>query len=205
MKDQVQSYRGEFIEEKKKHGNTVLDEAQRLVNLYRHANAFGENFSAQLDEMLLSASPEVQMALSDILGGQVVRQYCTYLKERTTPQDNKEQSNQETDVLGKRLGYLPEPEDETSISSQGNSKEIEALFKTVLTAHQQELSELIKAQSENLTALLGRSNQEGYEKTSYPTTRFKNTVEQDKGKRYADVIEAVPQTPVFVPDETEGF
>ena len=205
METQAQSFRSSFIEEQKTHVDTVIEEAQRLVNLYRHADAFGEEFMPKLDQMLLSATPEVQMALSDILGGQIVRRYCAYLKEKTAPQKAVEE-----DTTDKRLapeqGYLPQPDDSLKVDALKDGN-IEALLKEFLTAHQQELSELLKVQSENLTAVLGKMDQNTHESGLNPTDHLMNTIRQESGqqRKYADVIEAGSQSPVLVPDETEGF
>ena len=202
MEKRTQSYRSAFIEEQKTHVDTVLEEAQRLVNLYRHADSFGEDFKVQLDQMLLSAPLEVQTALSDILGGQIVRQYCTYLKERTMPKDVPEQKAEKP---VQQQGYLPSPEE--TVAPQGNTENVAEVLKEFLAAHQQELNKLLKAQSENLNTILGRVNQNTHEMALHQTDRLINAIQQETGKqkKYADVIEAGPQTPVLVPDETEGF
>ena len=198
----TQSFRSTFIEEQKIHTDTVIEEAQRLVNLYRHADSFGKDFMVRLDQMLLSAPAEVQTALSDILGGQIVRRYCTYLKERTMP---KNDPNPEEKQPLPQQGYLPDP-NETSPSAQGTASDIESLLKSFLTAHKQELNDLLKAQSDHLETILGRFNQNAHEVATRQTDRLINTIQQEAGqKKYADMIEASPQTPVLVPDETEGF
>ena len=205
MEKQTKSYRSAFIEEQKTHVDTVLEEAQRLVNLYRHADSFGEDFKVQLDQMLLSAPMEVQTALSDILGGQVVRQYCAYLKERVAPeQPANQKSDEKKSVI--QQGYLPSPE-EANATIGGNAGNVEGMLKEFFEAHQQALKELLKVQSENLTNILGRVNQNTHEMALNQTDRLINAIQQEKGKqkKYADVIEAGVQTPVLVPDETEGF
>ena len=201
---QTQSLRNTFIEEQKIHTDTVLEEAQRLVNLYRHADSFGQDFAEQLDQMILSASSEVQTALSDILGGKVVRQYCSYLKERTTPQNASDQNTEQNPIP--QQGYLPNPEESPTIPLQETGSNVEALLESFLAVHKQELAELLKAQSDHLTTILGRFNQNAHEVAAHQTDRLINTIQQEAGqKKYADVIEASPQTPVLVPDETEGF
>ena len=210
METQNQSFRSAFIEEQRTHVDTVIEEAQRLVNLYRHADAFGEEFMPKLDQMLLSATPEVQTALSDILGGQVVRQYCTYLKEHTMPQQ-EQPTDSEDQSLKPQQGYLPTPDGDLGQYFDGgetsSTSGIESLLKQFLTAHQQELNEILKAQSENLTTVLGKIDQNTHEVASHQTDRLINVIQQEAGKqkKYADVIEAGPQSPVLVPDETEGF
>lgn len=69
-----------FLKQREKRQNTTGIEAKRLVNLYRQLPLFGEGFLETYNKMLLDASADVQMALPDIIGGAVVRQYLEFLK-----------------------------------------------------------------------------------------------------------------------------
>lgn len=71
-----------FIKQREKRQNDTGIEATKLVNLYRQLPLFGEDFLETYNKMLLDASPEVQMTLSDIVGGSVVRQYLEFLKSK---------------------------------------------------------------------------------------------------------------------------
>ena len=206
MSEASQSLKSVFKQEQQNRGNAVIDEAQRLVNLYRHAESFGEEFMAKLDDMLLTASPEVQTALSDILGGQVVRQYCLFLKDKKTPKEEK----QTEEEAPEQKGYLPEPTiaAPTLTGESGiDPAALEMIFQNFLKAHQEELAELLKAQSETMSTLLKRFDQNTHEVASHQTDRLINALQQETGKqkKYSDIIESTGQTPVLVPDETEGF
>ena len=203
MSEQNKSFKEIFKQEQQNRSNDVVDEAQRLVNLYRHAEAFGEEFMTELDEMLLTTSPEVQTALSGILGGQVVRQYCLFLKDKKMPQETK-QVEQKTEAVPK--GYLPDPT--TVLTSGGagfDSSAFEMLFQNFLKAHQEELTQLLKTQSETMSTLMKRFDQNTHEVASHQTDRLINALQQEVGKqkKYSDIIESSGQTPVLVPDETE--
>ena len=212
MTDEKTSFRKAFIQEQQNHVDDVAEEAQRLVNLYRHADAFGDDFMPKVDEMLLAASPEVLTAMSNILGGQVVRRYCSYLKEKTMPE---EQRIEKTEKIEKPVqkGYLPDPEKEIlSFPTTGAGSGIDAgvldiLFKKFLEAHQEELSQLLKEQTETMSNLLQRFDKNTHEMASHQTDRLIDALQQEAGKQkqYADVIESTAQTPVLVPDEMEGF
>lgn len=71
-----------FVKQREKRQNDTGIEANRLVNLYRQLPLFGEDFLETYNKMLLDASAEVQMTLSDIVGGSVVRQYLEFLKSK---------------------------------------------------------------------------------------------------------------------------
>ena len=205
MSEENKSFKELFKQEQQNRGNAVIDEAQRLVNLYRHAESFGEEFMPELDKMLLAASPEVQTALSDILGGQVVRQYCMFLKDKKSSNHEEEQPDQEKEVVPK--GYLPEPT--ATLTGAGGSgmdtAAFEVLFQNFLKAHQEELTQLMKTQSETMSTLLKRFDQNTHEVASHQTDRLINALQQEVGKQksYSDIIESTGQTPVLVPDETE--
>ena len=207
MSVQKQSLKSTFIKEQQNRTDNVVEEAQRLVNLYHHAEAFGEDFMGKLDEMLLAASPEVQTALSNILGGQIVRQYCLFLKEKTEQKENKKVNEENEEI--KREGYLPKPDEElTAVSGSSiGSGDLDALFKNFLKAHQTELEQLLKAQSETISTLLKRFDQNTHEVASHQTDRLIDALQQEVGKQksYSDIIESTGQTPVLVPDEMEGF
>ena len=207
MSVQKQSLKSAFIKEQQNRTDNVVEEAQRLVNLYNHAEAFGEDFMSNLDEMLLAASPEVQTALSNILGGQIVRQYCLFLKEKTGQKEDEKVSEENEEI--KREGYLPKPDEEAMAigGSTVGSGDLDALFKNFLKAHQTELEQLLKAQSETISTLLKRFDQNTHEVASHQTDRLIDALQQEVGKQksYSDIIESTGQTPVLVPDEMEGF
>ena len=76
-----------FLNQRAKRQNSAIVEARKLVNLYRHLSLFGDDFLNQYNEMLMGATPEVQMVLPDIIGGTVVRQYLEFLKGRSKQND----------------------------------------------------------------------------------------------------------------------
>jgi len=204
MSNQEQSFRSAFIQEQQNRTDYVLEEAQRLVNLYRHADSFGEAFMPELDKMLLAMSPEVQTALSDILGGQIVRQYYDYLKEKGKPAPEQDEQPETVENKPVSVGYLPQPDSETN-PVPGGTADTEKLLKTLLEAHDSELKELLKEQTNTLSALLQRLNQKSPD-SSYVVRDYQpNYRRQANHKKYSDVIEAGGQAPVLVPDETEGF
>lgn len=127
-----------FNKKRKEQGNDALMNAQRLVNLYRHASAFGDDFIQKFNQELLQASPEVQTVLSDIVGGNVVRQYYDFLKENAT---DIKSDNDKTAL--KKNGYLPSPDEDNAISyplagdtvSNVDTKGLEKLFREISEAN----------------------------------------------------------------------
>lgn len=189
-----------FDQQQANRTDMVLEEAQRLVNLYHHADSFGEDFEAKLDDMLLAVTPDVLSALSNILGGSVVRRYAEFLKEQKTPAvQNESGADDPGEASQTQTGYLPSPaEDEPC---QTGSVAFEALFK----AHQTELERLLEAQTETLAQVIKKVDQTTHDVASRQTDRLIHAIRQETGKQkqYSDVIESA-QSPILVPDETEG-
>ena len=88
----VQTKFHSFLKQRNNKTNEAMQEAQRLVNLYRVLNDFGADFVDQYNVMLKSASDEVQMALKALVGGQEVRQYLEFLQL----EDDKDKGTNDT-------------------------------------------------------------------------------------------------------------
>jgi len=99
-----------FLQHKNNKTNVAMQGAQKLINLYRVLDDFGEEFVEEYNTMLLDASDEVKMALKGLMGGAEVRQYLDYLIERSHQRKNTEGENVATQ--GGALGYLPSPSEE---------------------------------------------------------------------------------------------
>ena len=99
-----------FLKQRNNKTNAAVQEAQRLVNLYRVLGAFGTDFVNQYNAMLLAASDEVQMALNALVAGHEVRQYLEFLRlEQNKAEEQSEKATAKT-------GWLPPPEEEMATS-----------------------------------------------------------------------------------------
>ena len=214
MNSQNQSLKNTFIQEQENKTDVVMEEAQRFVNLFRHSDAFGEEFMTTLDKELLAISPEVEVALSHIQGGEVVRKYCAFLKDKNKIQTETTDSENTNDNPLISEGYLPSPEydkkvetvNTPSMPERENADALENLFKTFLQAHKTELEQLLKTQSDTLTTLLQRMDQNTLNVATHQTDRLINAIQNEGNQpKYSDIIETTNQTPVLVPDEMEGF
>ncbi len=99
-----------FQKRKEVRDNDTGIRAQRLVNIYRHLSSFPKSYVQDFNKQLLEASPEVQMSLGNIVGGNIVRQYLDYLKNKMG-QPVGEKEDQNTEYLPEK-SYLPSPEDD---------------------------------------------------------------------------------------------
>lgn len=104
-----------FLNQRAKRQNSAIVEARKLVNLYRHLSLFGDDFLNQYNEMLMGATPEVQMVLPDIIGGTVVRQYLEFLKGHAKQNDADAIISEEDAVDAYQYrhteSYLPTPDE----------------------------------------------------------------------------------------------
>lgn len=104
-----------FLKQRAKRQNNTIIEARRLVNLYRHLSLFGADYLEKYNAMLMETTPEVQMALSDIIGGTIVRQYLEFLKGRAQKNDtdmviSDEEANDAYRYRHEE-SYLPSPDE----------------------------------------------------------------------------------------------
>ncbi|MGN1063274.1 MAG: hypothetical protein ACI4QM_03010 [Alphaproteobacteria bacterium] len=102
-----------FLKQREKRQNSVGMEAKRLVNLYRQLSLFGADFLDTYNNMLLAASPEVQTALSDIIGGMVVRQYLEFLKGKQKNDETPDSEDNGSYAYQQKDAYLPDADDVT--------------------------------------------------------------------------------------------
>lgn len=103
-----------FLKQRAKRQSSSVIEARRLVNLYRQLPLFGADFLEKYNQMLLEATPEVQTALSDIIGGAIVRQYHDFLQGKAKKTDDNSLSDDEAaDAYQYRHeeSYLPSADD----------------------------------------------------------------------------------------------
>ncbi len=201
-----------FLNKKQEQKNVVLDEAQRLVNLYRHSNAFGEKFISELDEQLLNMSPEVQSALSDISGGKVVRQYYDFLTENSNKVSPKDE---ESAVQMGKVGYLPAPDQDIFIPQpsvgQGNSALSETTIKTMLQEffqfHCREIENMLTLQNERFAELIHQVVKKNGGMTSEQADKLIEAIKMNKTHSYyPEVIETGPSDPSsFITEEGEGI
>ncbi len=118
-----------FQKRKEVRDNDTGIRAQRLVNIYRHLSNFPKSYIQDFNKQLLEASPEVQMSLSNIIGGNIVRQYVDYLKNKMGQPTGKEE-DKNAEYLPEK-SYLPSPEDDQlNMNHASFSQSLEGDFHT---------------------------------------------------------------------------
>lgn len=118
-----------FQKRKEVRDNDTGIRAQRLVNIYRHLSSFPKSYIQDFNKQLLEASPEVQMSLSNIIGGNIVRQYVDYLKNKMGQTTGKEE-DKNVEYLPEK-SYLPSPEDDQlNMNNASFSQSLEGDFHT---------------------------------------------------------------------------
>ncbi len=128
-----------FLEQRNHKTNAAMQEAQRLVNLYRVLKVFGEDFVEKYNTMLLGASEEVQMAMKALVGGVEVRHYLEFLQTEANLHDDDPDNDYD------KAGWLPPPEqDKTSFAAAGKGGDY---------VSGAEWNAFIRAQEEQLVAL----------------------------------------------------
>lgn len=106
----------QFVAETQTKKDEVMVEAQRLINLYRQLSVLGDDFVPKFDAMLLSASPEVHLALSSLSSGDSVRTYLKFLQDKQGGHVATDEQAEEESETQQIEGYLPSPDDVTPFS-----------------------------------------------------------------------------------------
>ena len=99
-----------FKARKSEKDRQAIQEARRVVNLYRSLSCFGEDFIPIYNQMLLAVKPNVKRLLRNFMGGEEVEDYLEFLQENAhLSKAEVEQKNADNPVQMKK-GYLPDPE-----------------------------------------------------------------------------------------------
>lgn len=101
-----------FLNKKENSRNTAAQTAQQFVNIFRHLSHFDDAFIQQFNQRVVNLPADVQMALSDLIGGPAVRQYAEYLKSYQTVSDQVSLDETETLEEIQQKGWLPDPEND---------------------------------------------------------------------------------------------
>lgn len=142
-----------FLKQRNSKTNVAMQEAQRLVNLYRVLNDFGPDFVDEYNVMLKNASDEVQMALKALVGGQEVRQYLEFLLS----EEHKEQTENESGSSKQQTGWLPSPEEETTDDDSGNGSGISPhVLQEFVKQQDEKLAQIVSELRAEQTAALNR-------------------------------------------------
>ncbi|MDD3669008.1 MAG: hypothetical protein PHX68_01800 [Alphaproteobacteria bacterium] len=149
----------------------VIRHAQKLVNLYHHLNDFPPAFLETFNRQLLEASSDIQRTINDLQGGNIVRQYADFVRAKTAPAQQADNSSDKKESAG----YLPDPSEETALPAgpaapvaapagavpEMLAHDIKALqenFEKLQAAHQRTtlatLEKLIQAQTQMLAGVL---------------------------------------------------
>ena len=169
MVESSQTLLQHFKAKKSEKNSVALQEARRLVNLYRSLACFGDDFLAEYNKMLLDTKPSVKRLLGTFTGGDEVEDYLEFLQEnahltKAEVEQNTSQGNFQT------KGYLPTPdEDVKSETSNG-----------MVTISKEEW-EKMKAQKEALTKQL--------QSLSNMAKTVQTTVGQSDFDSYSEIIE----------------
>lgn len=111
---EVQNQFHSFLKQKNAKTNVAMQEAQRLVNLYRVLNELGGDFVDTYNIMLQNASSEAKSSLNALVGGQEVRQYLEFLMEKNHIKEDQEEGKTQ------QIGWLPSPEQERNSPQNQN-------------------------------------------------------------------------------------
>ena len=134
-----------FLDNKNTKANTALLQAQKMVNLYRALDDFGEEFVNQFNSELLEISENSELMLNALIGGNEVRQYLDYLRHTNTSDKDVEQGD---DQVVQPQGYLPGPEQD--VDEKGDPKSSNYVSQVDFEKFKAEQADLMRQLSEQL-------------------------------------------------------
>lgn len=137
-----------FLKQKDNKTNVAMQEAQKLINLYRALGVFGSEFIDQYNVMLLNSSDEVQMALNALVSGQEVRQYLEFLQQ----EENGGRTDKGADKNTVQTGWLPSPEDEAQqsemVAAGGGAGPSKAELTSYMKSQEEKIAKVITSLNE---------------------------------------------------------
>ena len=151
--------------------SSQLQEARRLVNLYRSISCFGDDFVEQYNRMLLDVKPNVRRLLRNFMGGEEVEAYLQFLEQ--TIHLSREGSEQKNVMDTQIKGYLPDPSaDKALFPSNGNvtvsrsewekmKEQTQTLLKRLVKL--EHLLETKKASYDNYSEIIEESREKAHE------------------------------------------
>ena len=149
----VQTKFHSFLKQRNSKTSTSMQEAQRLVNLYRILNVFGSDFVNEYNEALKKTSDEVQTAMTALVGGPEVRQYLEFLQL----EDQKHEEKDNPSSSQQQVGWLPSPAEDAQESAQ-NGALLESKWQHLLEEQDKKMMQMVndlrREQNEALTRLM---------------------------------------------------
>ena len=181
MVEATQSLLQRFKAKKAEKDSNALQEARRLVNLYRSLACFGDDFVGQYNQMLLAVKPGVRRLLATFMGGKEVEEYLEFL-EQTAHLPVSDKGAEEMSVPQNK-GYLPTPDEDMTVPKKDNSAPVPDTQWQEMQA-QKEI--LVKQTQELLNAL------KKLEEKPAPVSQIQGTRTFEKPSsfdRYSEIIE----------------
>lgn len=118
MTESSQTLLQQFKLKKSEKDSVALQEARRLVNLYRSLSCLGDDFLNEYNQMLLEVKPSVKRLLTTFMGGSEVEDYVEFLQENAHL-SKTEGEQQNISGVSQAKGYLPSPEADIAMRGQG--------------------------------------------------------------------------------------
>ena len=157
--------------------NKLMQQAQKMINLYRALEDFGDDFVEKYNQELLQIPGNAELMLTALVGGVEVRQYLDYLRNQNdkNKHDNNSTSNERS------RGYLPGPESDISASS--DKEKVEYITQADFEKFKAEQTNLIN----QLMQRLAQKNETTASPSSpvNPPTEHAHTAAMD----YSEIIE----------------
>ena len=185
MVEVTQSLLERFKAKKAEKDSNALQEARRLVNLYRALPCFGPDFVDKYNQMLLASKPGVRRLLGTFMGGKEVEEYLEFLDQNAHLSTSEKDEGEEETVVTQNKGYLPTPDEDLGTSKTGNISVSETQWREM----QAEKEALAKQTQDLLNAL---KKLEGKQMSSPQGQEVGTFGKPSSFDHYSEIVEDVP-------------
>ena len=95
----IKTWKKDFLAERKKKEEAPSSIAQRFINIYRQLPILGEEAVKKYNDLLISqTTAEVLIALTNLPGGEEIREYINFLKHKNLEEREELESSQKANL-----------------------------------------------------------------------------------------------------------
>ena len=183
MSETTQILLERFKARKTEKDSTSLQEARRLVNVYRSLSCFGSDFIDKYNQMLMDVKPNVRRLFSTFMGGKEVEDYLEFLEENAHLSVSANGEKEGLTVVPQNKGYLPDPDSDVDVSKKTETFSVSEAEWREMKAQNEALAKQTKDLL-NIVKELGKN-----EKRSRGTEGYSAAPRSSSFENYSEIIE----------------
>ncbi len=144
----IKTWKKDFLAERKKKEEAPSSIAQRFINIYRQLPILGEEAVKKYNDLLISqTTAEVLIALTNLPGGEEIREYINFLKHKNLEEREELESSQKANLSlpkAEELSPLWETLGINSVSHVNAQTAVNDVVQTVISIGKKDIENLKK-------------------------------------------------------------